>query len=81
MVSGLIKVCQNIDGCTQNYRCDAALFLLKMLSQYFNIIIYHGISAPGHGREVVERLNATDKSFIFHIMDTVQLPVSEWSDT
>ena len=32
------------------------------------------ISALGHGREVVDGLNATDESFIFHLMATVQLP-------
>ena len=52
-----------------------------MLSQYFNIIIYHGISAPGHGREVLDGLNAIHKSFIFHLMANVQLPGSEQFDT
>ena len=38
------------------------------------------ISEPGHGRDVVDGLNDTDKSFIFILMATVQLPVSKRFD-
>ena len=34
------------------------------MSKAFNIIIDRGISAPGHGREVVDGLNTTDKSYL-----------------
>ena len=44
-----------------------------MLSQDFYIIIDHGISAPGHGREVVYGLNITKKRFLFPFIPTVQL--------
>ena len=43
----------------------------------FIIIFDRSISALGHGREVVENLNATDKRFIVHLIDTVKLPGSE----
>ena len=39
-----------------------------MLSQAYNIIIDHGISAPVHGREMFYGLNSTDKRFIFKLM-------------
>ena len=39
------------------------------------------ISAPGHGREVADVLNATEKRFIFHLMATVKLPGSKRFDT
>ena len=52
-----------------------------MLSQSYKIIIDHGISAPGHGREVVYGMNSTDKNFIFNIMATFQLPGSKRFDT
>ena len=45
-----------------------------MLSQALSVIIEHGISSSGHGREVVDVLNATGKSFLFQLMSTVQLP-------
>ena len=39
-----------------------------------NIIL---LSAPGNGREVVDGLNPTRKSFVFNLVNTVQLPGSE----
>ena len=47
---------------------------MPILLQSYNIIIYSGISAPGHVREVVDGINATHKKFIFHMMATVQFP-------
>ena len=46
-------------------------------SQEFNIIIDCGISATGHGREVVDGLNATYKGFIFHLTEKAQLTSSK----
>ena len=44
------------------------------------MIIYRVISEPGHGIEVVNGMNATDKRFIFKLMATVQLTDSERFD-
>ena len=63
------------------YRRATALYLLSVLSQSFNIIIYHGISAPGNVIYVVDGLNDGEKWFIFHLMATVQLPITENFDT
>ena len=46
------------------------------MSQCYSIIIYQGISAPGHGKEVVDGINAFDKHCIYQLMSTVQLPGS-----
>ena len=35
-----------------------------------------GISAPGHGKEVVDGLNAVDNRYIYQMMSKVQLPGS-----
>ena len=35
-----------------------------------------GISTPGHGKEVVDGLNAVDKRYIYQLMSKVQLPGS-----
>ena len=51
-----------------------------MLFQAFNTIIDCGLIAPGHGKEVVGILNNIDKRFIFHVISTVQLPVSKRFD-
>ena len=47
-----------------------------MLSQTYSIIIDRGISAPGHGKEVVDGLHAVDKRYIYQVMSKVQLPGS-----
>ena len=46
------------------------------MSQTYSIIIYCGKSAPGHGKEVVDGLNAVDKRYIYQLMSKVQLPGS-----
>ena len=74
-------ILENKYGCAEHYRCDTSLYLFSILFQSFNIIIYRGISAKGHGREVVDGLNDTDKMFIFCLMKTFQLPGSERFDT
>ena len=54
---------------------------MSIFPQAFHINIDLGISALGNGREVVYRLNDTDKRLIFHFMATVKLIVSQWYDT
>ena len=42
------------------------------MSQCYSIIIDQGISAPGHGKEVVVGLNAIDKRYIYKLMSTIK---------
>ena len=49
---------------------------MSVMSQTYSIIIDRGISAPGHGKEVVDGLNAVDKRYIYQLMSKVQLPGS-----
>ena len=51
------------------------------MSQYNSIIIDRGISAPGHGKEVVDGLNSVDKRYIYKFMSTVQLHGSNRFDS
>ena len=51
------------------------------MSQCYSIIIYQGISEPGNGKEVVDGLNEVDKRYIYQLMSTVQLPVSNRFDS
>ena len=46
------------------------------MSQTHSIIIDRGISAHGHGKEVVDGLNAVDKRYIYQLISKVQLPGS-----
>ena len=67
----------NTDGCTEQYGCASALYLMSVLSQSHSLIIHQGISAPGHGKEVVDGLNAINKRYIYQLMYDFQLPVSK----
>ena len=49
---------------------------MSVISQTYSIIIDRGISTPGHGKEVVDGLNAVDKRYIYQLMSKVQLPGS-----
>ena len=49
---------------------------MSVMSQTYSIIIDRGISAPGHGKQVVDGLNAVDKRYIYQLMPKVQLPGS-----
>ena len=54
---------------------------MSVLSQIHSMIIDRGISAPGHGKEVVDGLNATDKRYMYQLMSNVQLPGSRTFDS
>ena len=53
---------------------------MSVISQTYSLIIYRGISAPGHGKEVVDGLNAVNKRYIYKLMSKVQIPGSIKSD-
>ena len=44
------------------------------MNQCYSITFDRGISAPVHGKEVQDGLNAVDKRSIYQLMSTVQLP-------
>ena len=54
---------------------------MSVMSQYYSVIIYWGISAHGHGKEVVDVINTIDKRYINRLMSNVQLPVSKTFDS
>ena len=47
---------------------------MSVMSQCYAVIIDQGISAPGHGKEVVDGLNTIGKCYIYQLMSNVQLP-------
>ena len=51
------------------------------MSQCCSVIIDRGISAPGHGKEVVYGLNAVDNRYIYLFMSNVKLPGSNIFDS
>ena len=62
--STLSTIWENTDGCAEQYRYVSALYLMSVLSQCHLIIIYRGISAPGHGKELVDGINTIDKQYL-----------------
>ena len=50
---------------------------MSVLFQRHSIIFDQGISAPGHGKEVVDDLNAIEKCQKYQLLSTVQLTGSK----
>ena len=71
-MSTLSTIRENNYVCEEQYRCDSALNLMSVLSQSHSIIIDRDISAPGHGKEVVDGRNVFDNRYIYQLMSNVQ---------
>ena len=74
MTLSLSTIWENNYGCAEQYRCDSAVYLMSVLSKCYSIIIDRGISAPVHGKEVVDGLHAVKNLHIYQLMSNVQLP-------
>ena len=74
--SKLITLWENTNGCTEHYRCATVLFLLSMLSQVFYVIIHRSVSETGHGGEVVDELNTTNKKTSFTVK--LEIPIDRY---
>ena len=72
--SGCSTIWEHTDGCTKQYRCAKALHLLSYLATEFEITIDRQIDAPGHGKDVVDGLNAKDKVYLRKAMITADKP-------
>ena len=57
-------ILDHTDGCTKQYRCGNALFYLTVLAHKFRITIDRAIAAPGHGKSIIDGLNAVDKTHL-----------------
>ena len=77
----LSTIWQNIDGSAEHYICATALYLMQILSHVFYVIIDRGIITPRHCREVLDGLNAIDKTFLFQLMSTMKLKGENIYDT
>ena len=58
-----------------------SLYLTSVSSQCHSLIIDQGISAPGHGKEVVYDMNDIDKRYVYQLMSNVQLLGSKKIDS
>ena len=64
------------DGCTKQYRCAKAFWLLSYLAQKYDITIDRAIGAPGHGKDIVDGINATNKKYLASMMCMTGTPES-----
>ena len=53
---------------------------MSVMYQCYFIIMDREIIAPGHGKEVVDGLNAVNKRYTYQFMSTVHLPGSKIFD-
>ena len=54
---------------------------MSVLFQRHSIIFDRGISAPDHGKEVLDGLNDIDKRYIYQLMSNVQFTGSKTYDS
>eukprot|EP00966_Prymnesium_polylepis_P017924 413578-Prymnesium_polylepis.1 len=69
-----MTVWDDTDGCGKQYRCGTAMYLLSILASKYGIVIDRAIGAPGHGKDIVDGLNATDKVFLRKAMCMIGTP-------
>ena len=81
LTSTLSTIWENTDGFADQYRCTSALYLMSVLPLHNPIIIDWCISAPRHGKEVVDGLNAMGKRYMYQLMSNVQLLGSRTFDS
>mgnify|MGYP000211327405 FL=1 len=62
----------NTDGSGTQYRCSNALYFLSLLAFNYSIIIDRAVGAPGHGKDLVDGLNAVDKQYLKIIMRSIK---------
>ena len=46
------------DGCTKQYRCYIAYYLMSYLSTSYQIVLYRAVYTPVHEKDVVDGFNA-----------------------
>ena len=56
------------DGCSKQYRSANDLYLISVLAVKYNVVIDRSISAPGHGKIIIDGLNTVDKHYLRRVM-------------
>ena len=55
------------DGCAKQYISGNALFLLNIVAMTYNITIDRVVCAPGHGKSIIDAMNAVDKNYLVRL--------------
>ena len=62
------SVIEDTDGCSKQYRSASTLYLSSTTSMKYGIVVDCAVGAPGHGKDVVDGLNAVDKRYLKQCM-------------
>ena len=81
LTASLIAIWENNYSFAEQYICASVLYPMSVMSNYYSVIIYQGISATGHGKEVVNGINSIDTLYIYQLMYIVQIPGSNRFDS
>ncbi len=52
-----------VDGCAVQYQCGVVLYVLTIISYSMNVHYTRCVQAPEHGKEEVDGLNGTEKTY------------------
>ena len=52
------------DGCTNQYRCSIAYYLMSYLPKSYQIVLDRSVDTPGNGKDVVNGFNAVYKQYL-----------------
>ena len=58
-------------GCTNNYPCASAIYIISCLDLELCIVIYKMVGSPGHDKNVVDGLNARYKQMLKLEMEVI----------
>jgi len=61
---GLLEILEDTDGCSVQYRCGMALYLLHKLSFELDIVYDRAIDAEGHGKKNIDGYGGSDKTYM-----------------
>ena len=61
-------ILDHTDGCAKQYRSGNTLYLLNILCLTYNVVIDRAVCDPGHGKSIIDGMNAVDKHYLRKIM-------------
>ena len=69
------------DGCTKQYRCSIAYYLMSYLSKSYQIFLDIDVDTPGHGKYVLDGFNAVQKQYLATFLRMLSNPEKDKIDS
>ena len=60
----LTTMWDHTDGCTNQYRCASAVYLISCIALEFSVINYKSLGASVHGKDFFDSTNARYRSML-----------------